>query len=173
MNLKHAAPKKPRHGRPSRLAKRRAQILVFVVAVLALAGIGTTAFAYFTSHASGSGAATTGTASPTPGHITISPTSGSVVADQPVTYTVTAFDTFGGSSNASSSANLTVSGGTCTHNICTSTTVGTQTVTATYRPELLRPPRPLLRPRRAQRSIRHRLAPRLSVNKSFTRRLYL
>ena len=65
-------------------------------------------------------------------HITISPTSTSVVAGQPASYTVTAVDNFNGPTDVTSSATLTITNGTCTANSCISTVVGPQTVTAHY-----------------------------------------
>jgi hypothetical protein len=52
-----------------------------------------------------------------------------------VTYVVTAFDNFNGSANVSSSAVLTITNGTCNAatSACTSFSVGSQTVTASYK----------------------------------------
>ena len=67
-------------------------------------------------------------------HLEISPTSITVVAGQPVTYVVTAVDDFGNSTDVTSTAPLSITDGGCapTSGVCTSDTVGTQTVTATY-----------------------------------------
>ena len=110
--------------------KRRA--LIILILVLGSFGFGAAVWAYFTSVGSGTGSALVGSASLD--HITISPTSTSVVAGQSASYTVTAVDNFNGQTNATSSALLSITNGTCSESAhsCTSLVVGAQTVTASY-----------------------------------------
>jgi hypothetical protein len=107
----------------------RKVLFVGAVAIGSL-GIAAAAVAYFTSHGTGTGSASVGSASVA--SITISPPTDTVVAGQAEPYTVTAHDNFGGSTDVSASANLTIQHGTCIGNSCTSMMVGSQTVTATY-----------------------------------------
>ncbi len=106
-------------------------MMAIVGVAVSVAGVHV-AFAYFTTHGTGSG----GVKMSVPGldHLTITPNEASAVVGQDVSYTVRAYDDFGGWKDVTSSANLSITDGTCSSldTTCTSDTVGPQTVTATF-----------------------------------------
>jgi large repetitive protein len=107
-------------------------LVLSFLATIAILAVESLAGAHFTSQGAGAGSAQTASASLE--KITIAPTSATVVAGQTVTYTVTAFDDFNGSTTVTTSAVLSITNGSCSTstNSCLSSTVGAQTVTATY-----------------------------------------
>jgi hypothetical protein len=108
-------------------------LLAAVVGVVASISTVHVASAFFTTHGTGSGGAKVAMVSLD--HLTVSPKVASVVVGQDASYTVSAYDNFGGSKDVTSSANLSITHGTCSAvaSTCTSDTVGSQTVTASYK----------------------------------------
>ncbi len=107
-------------------------LLAVVVGVVASVSTVQVASAYFTTHGTGSGSAHTALLSLD--HVTISPQTDNVVVGENASYTVKAYDNFGGSKDVTSSADLSITHGTCSTlaMTCMSDSVGSQTVTASY-----------------------------------------
>src|SRR5262249_2090452 len=113
----------------------------------------------------GSDGGQTGTATPSVGaaavgHILISPDSTSIAAGGAQTYTAEAIDASGNAlGDVTDSTNFTITDGSCSGNVCTSTVAGAHTVIGTSAansdsadlPVLPAPPRPPPRPPRAPR----------------------
>jgi hypothetical protein len=118
--------------RPISRSRRLKFLLVAVVGVVASVSTVQVASAFFTAHGTGSGGFKMAMVSLD--HLTVSPKVASVVVGQDASYTVSAYDNFGGSKDVTSSASLSITHGTCSAlaPTCTSDTAGSQTVTASY-----------------------------------------
>ncbi len=104
-----------------------------MVGVAASISLVQVASAFFTTHGTGSGALKLAALSLD--HLTVSPQVANVVVGQSASYTVKAYDNFGGSKDVTASSSLSITHGTCDilTMTCTSDTTGNQTVTASYK----------------------------------------